>query len=236
VAAHPSRLLDLLIFAQQPSQQDRLFLAVLEGVNRAAADTYLLPLIACYQTAWSAGEELPLSLVHPADIAPDDPYSHASHLVWPRNVLLAGTLSDGAATLPLPPSLWASAILIEADAGPEAGGAGGSHRTSAAPCCWSEWRARALADTSAGLGVVREIASAGDVRISAPVARGFARTYTAARAWLPNEEKLLRMAAHCVLAPYAAATDQVTELAQALGACKVPFDPAYLNALQETLA
>lgn len=48
---HPSGLLDLLIYAGRPDQRNQLFLVVLDGVNRAAVDTYLQPLLACYRSS-----------------------------------------------------------------------------------------------------------------------------------------------------------------------------------------
>ncbi len=108
----PGGLIDALLHAQR---MEGLSLVVLEGVNRAAVDSYLAPLLACYADAWrEPGRVLPL--FHPAAVSPDDPYASAASIPWPPNVLLAGILSDGAATVPIAPSLWGSATLIHLDA------------------------------------------------------------------------------------------------------------------------
>lgn len=107
-----NRLVDLLIDANQPEHREQLYLVVLDGVNRAAADAYLLPLLACSTRSRLTRAARALALAHPAHLSPDDPYADVAQLVWPRNVLLAGTLVQGSATVPLPPELWADAALV----------------------------------------------------------------------------------------------------------------------------
>lgn len=119
----PGGLLDLLLRARGT---DDLYLVVLDGINRAAVDSYLTPLLACYANAWQREQGRALPLFHPSAVSADDPYASAAWLPWPPNVLLAGTLSDGAATVPIPPSFWTSATLIPLDVfGGEAGAAEG---------------------------------------------------------------------------------------------------------------
>jgi hypothetical protein len=46
----------------------------------------------------------------------DDPYADAAAVSWPSAVFLAATAVDGPTSLPLPPQLWADAVLIRCDA------------------------------------------------------------------------------------------------------------------------
>lgn len=110
-AIHPDKhgLLDLLLAAPQ---FEGLFLVILEGVNLAPAEAYLLPLLESYRGAGRLGQQRRISLAHPGMVRHDDRYSSAAQFAWPPNVLLAGTLALGAATLPLPADLWESAILF----------------------------------------------------------------------------------------------------------------------------
>jgi len=123
-------LLDLLRYAHG---RDELYLIILEGINRAAVDGYLAPILACYADTWCSGRGRTLPLLHPSAVSTDDPYASVPRLVWPPNVLLAGTLVDGAASVLLPPSFWTSATLIHMDIYGGAGeaGAGATQTVSA---------------------------------------------------------------------------------------------------------
>lgn len=105
-------LIDVLREAQT---SEDLYVVVLDGINRAAIDSYLTPLLACYISPWAAGSPRKLPLFHPANVAPEDPYATIPWLTWSSNVLLAATLADGPASLAPPGSLWGSAILIHLD-------------------------------------------------------------------------------------------------------------------------
>jgi hypothetical protein len=48
-------------------------------------------------------------------VEPGDPALLVSPLAWPRQVILAATLVEGAATLPLPSRLWDTALLLHLD-------------------------------------------------------------------------------------------------------------------------
>ncbi len=109
---HPSGLIDLLLQAQN---RDDLYLVVLDGLNRTAIDTYLTPILECYQDTWRNRRKRTLSLFHQKAIAADDPYASMAQLQWPPNVLLAGTLTEGVTTVTLPLSFWASAALLHLD-------------------------------------------------------------------------------------------------------------------------
>jgi hypothetical protein len=115
---HACGLLDVLLEARA---DDRLHLVVLDGVNRAAVESYLIPLLECHADAGtSRGRSYPLvgsnGCTADIDLPPD------GRLPWPPNVLLAGTLALGSTSLPLPRDLWGHATLHLCDAvdpGPE---------------------------------------------------------------------------------------------------------------------
>ena len=106
---HAGGLLDLLLRAEET---DDLFLVILDGLNRAAVESYLLPVLACYTRR--AGEHLrrELPVLHASTVPVGSGYEAAQRLRWPANVLLAGTLVDGSTVLPLPRSLWDDAALV----------------------------------------------------------------------------------------------------------------------------
>lgn len=100
----PGRLVDLLL----SFPPDDLALVVLDGIDRAPVDHYLLPIL----TAATDGRPLPLA--PEALLAPADPYREAAQLRWPRNVLLAGTLCGGETCVPPPAPFWAKVPQVDA--------------------------------------------------------------------------------------------------------------------------
>ena len=107
---HASGLVDLLLHSLKTEE---LHLVVLEGLNRAAIDAYLLPLLACYADAWRENGARTLSLFAPGAVTDDDPYAAAFCLRWSPNVLLAGIVNEGMVTLSMPKALWSYATLIQ---------------------------------------------------------------------------------------------------------------------------
>ena len=84
-------------------ERDEVCVVALDGLNRAAIESYLMPLLVCFGDCWREG-------------SPGFPVTRgAMPLCWPSNMLLCGTLCDGAATLPPPPSFWESATLLHLD-------------------------------------------------------------------------------------------------------------------------
>ncbi|GAB4423683.1 MAG: hypothetical protein OHK0015_01510 [Chloroflexi bacterium OHK40] len=234
---HPSGLLDLLLYAGQPEQREKLFLAVLDGVNRSAAEAYLLPILACYSAAWDKHRQRALHLFHPSALAPADPYAVTARLVWPRNVLLAGTLVEGGATVPLPPALWSHAILIstgEAPASTKLKGRVSPPLTSASSLKWASWRSLAMSDLESGLEALDEIKSDG-LRLPAPIAHAFARAYVSSSHWLKSSEAR-RLAVRGVLLPYALATGQIEALTEALELAEVRLSEADLDGVRQVIA
>lgn len=235
---HPSALLDLLIFASQPQHHDQLFLVVLDGMNRAAADAYLLPLMACYRTAWHEEDRQMLSIAHPSTFAPGDVYATAGQLTWPSNVLLAGTLSDGVARLPLPPSIWVDALFVELGATRNSALASldSTAKRSAVPLCqWSSWRRLTLSNIQEGLEALNQLNSDDGVRLPVSIARSFARAYTAGQRSLKAEDAL-RLAVRGSLAPYAITSQQSEMLAQVLEASGAGINEAELQTMQQVLS
>jgi len=205
---HPAGLLDVLLFAVQPEQQDNLFLVVLDGVNRAAVDAYLLPLLFCYSTAWNSWMQRALPIVHPTLLEPSNPYAAAASLSWPKNVLLSGTLVRGAATVPLATDMWAYACLIET---------GGSQNVSdecarAQPTAvtlrmWEQWRAFDPDKVRPVFDELHEVTKETGMYASGAVLHACAQLE--ARIQPHSKSKPWRFALHSILAPYALATDQI---------------------------
>lgn len=73
------------------------------------------------------------------------------------------------------------------------------------------------------------------VRLPAPVARAFARTFTAIRPHLSNDNKALQVVVRGLLAPYALATQQEETLRQVLEVAAIGVDNADLDALRQVL-
>lgn len=102
-------LLDLLLLAEETAD---LYVVVFDGINRAAVDAYLTPLLSCYADAWNKDKRRNLPLFSRNLVPADDPYAPAALLKWPSNILIAGILVEGVATVAPPPSFWDSCILL----------------------------------------------------------------------------------------------------------------------------
>lgn len=112
IIPHPGGLLDILAEARE---SDQLYLVVLEGLNRAPVESYLLPLLESFSDA-SLGRRARTIPLAPRDaLDPADPYHGHHRVMWEPNVLLAATPVFGTATLPLPEAIWDHAILIDTD-------------------------------------------------------------------------------------------------------------------------
>ncbi|MCS6839230.1 MAG: hypothetical protein RMJ55_07100 [Roseiflexaceae bacterium] len=235
---HPAGLLDLLLFAAQPEQCDKLFIVVLDGVNRAAVDAFLLPVLACYNAAWSDHVRRALPIIHPGLIDPSSPYAAAARLVWPKNALLAGTLVDGAATAPLSPDLWAYACVIETGRGR----IGQKNRTS--PQCsevtlsaWATWRSVDPETFQEAANALNELNDANaDTGFRAPAAVLEACARLEARMAACSGKQPREFAVRSVLAPYAFATGQSDAFAQAMETLGVEIGTDVHDSLKAILA
>ncbi len=219
--AHPAGLLDTVLFAQQPEQADTLFLIVLEGINRSTVETYLLPLLQCYATAQQPQAHRYLPLFHPSLLPQDHPYAPAARLVWPKNVLLAGTVVEGIATLPLPAELWSYACLINVDARIDLHTASSSAaRHSVTAHQWLTWHAEAMSRFGAALKDCRDLLdSEKDLRIPEMVLAAGARLFACCQT---NEAE--QLAVSSVFGPYAVATNQQQALHQIIDSYGLEVD------------
>lgn len=87
-----------------------LRMVVLDGVNRAPIESFLLPLLECASGAWNTTSGRPLP-VHSGP--PSGPSGGLPR--WPRNLLVAGILRDGTTSLPIPADTWATSALLHCD-------------------------------------------------------------------------------------------------------------------------
>jgi len=105
---HPAGLIDVVSAARQ---SEGFMLVVLDGANRGATESYLLPFVRA-----ALRRSAPLALFHPSAVAASDPYHTQARIDWPGNLMLAATLVEGPTTLPVAPDLWADSVLIQTDA------------------------------------------------------------------------------------------------------------------------
>lgn len=234
-APHPSGLLDLLLFADEPEQRDQLFLVVLDGINRSAADSYLQPLLACYRASRCSQEQRGLRIAHPSAFSAGDPYVAAAHLRWPSNVLLAGVLSDGTATLPLPSSLWADAFFVRLHApkSPKVSLRGPSSCTAISAYQWAAWRTGAESELADGQRTLQDIIEDQEIRLPTKLARSFALAYAIHHEWLGDEGQAASGAVRGTLLPYALATQQLEALRRGLEQRDIALEDAEIAALQQ---
>lgn len=104
---HPAGLIDIVRAARK---SDGLFLVMLDGINRGATESFLLPLMRTAVRHSGA-----IALFHPSAVEPGDPYRMERRIEWPRHLLLAATLVEGPTTLPVAPDVWNDSVLIQMD-------------------------------------------------------------------------------------------------------------------------
>jgi hypothetical protein len=88
---------------------DVLRMVVLEGVNRAPLEAYLLPILDCYADAWRGHQGKSLMWKETGEL------QAIRSVRWPKNLLLAGTLVEGPTTLGIPDATWSHATLVLTD-------------------------------------------------------------------------------------------------------------------------
>lgn len=219
---HPSGLLDLLLRART---DDRLHLVVLDGVNRAPVDSYLIPLLACRAgTQGGRDRSYPLLGVSGFDSTLSVPED--GRITWPPNVLLAGTLSLGSSGLPLARETWHHATLLLCDAvepGPElevfasthpdARGAGGTSEPAwvVSLPTWTEWRTSCVSrDLTPCTQVLAKIAKDSPLpRYARDLALRF---FSAAKGQGDDALAIGDTLAHCILPVLAGQPDELTAL------------------------
>ena len=104
---HAAGLIDIVRAARKSTG---CYLVVLDGINRGATESYLLPLLAA-----ALGRRGAISLFHPSAVERGDPYFSEARMEWPKTLLLAATVIEGPTTLPVAPDIWADGVLIQTD-------------------------------------------------------------------------------------------------------------------------
>lgn len=105
-------LLDLLLDA--PASHE-MHLVVLDGVNRAPVESYLMPIIDCYASKDESCARRMLPVHGLARTWADQRASRPRRVSWPPNVLIAGTLVSGVSTLSLSGEYWRRSAYIDSE-------------------------------------------------------------------------------------------------------------------------
>jgi hypothetical protein len=98
----------LLEFLSLASAREDLHVVVLDGINLAPIEVYLLPVLDLYRDVRFGGQSRRLRF--------ETSHGRPVDLRWPRNVLLAGIFREGLAALPIPPSAWSSVVFLDPEA------------------------------------------------------------------------------------------------------------------------
>lgn len=106
-----SGLLDVIADA---IDHDQLHLVVLDGFNRAPAESYLLPILQSAAATRAGDDTRALPLANPGALAEDDQYRRFARLGWPPNVLIACIPVDGPATLPVAEAVLSHCAVVRA--------------------------------------------------------------------------------------------------------------------------
>lgn len=109
---HASGLLRLLDSAEN---SDDVHLVVLEGLNRAAVDSYLFPLLQTMKECRQPVRPMAVPLMAAGTLDEEDPFAAVTTVRWQSNVLLAGVPTRGPASIGVSSELWRYAMLIDAD-------------------------------------------------------------------------------------------------------------------------
>lgn len=188
----PNGLLDLLLCAQK---SEKLFIVVLDGINRAPIDAYLSPLLALFADAWQEPDRRrALPLMHPAMLEQNG-WEEASHLTWPPNVLLAAIWAEGAVSMPTPASFWNEAALIQVSPGTanniSARREANAFSSSAPFSVWRGWREQNQSAASAASSEVHKLSgllSEDSYLLSRQRYSACSEMVAATRTWLQSEE------------------------------------------------
>lgn len=234
---HSCGLLDLLLFAKQPDQKDRLFFVVMDGINRSAVDSYLIPLLALYQAEHTSNTQRALRLAHPQMFGLDSPYAKAAELSWPSNVLMIGIVSEGPATLPLSISLWNYAQFIYAK---ENQGTPDKHDSSDLYSAvhfaqWQAWSVEEGKGWEKGKKFLQEITEFEGLMVPHKLALQFQRLFSQYYSLHQSESKACLFAVKSLLLPYALATEQADKLQEALQNIDITINSDEINSIQQVI-
>jgi hypothetical protein len=220
-AARPGGLADVM---REASKLPGLVMVILDGLNHSAVDAYLSPVVACYAGAQKGEAARHLAIVHPSQLADDDPYASLATLAWPPNILLAGVLAKDVTTIPPSPEFWLHSplICVEADMAETDKGTG----KALAPIpsasgwmefnLWQELRRSLPQKENPELQKSWSTLADGELRLPLALRDGFRSYYEAMVNW-PTEPKVaLLKAMENAVVPYfvaKAATEKFLELA-----------------------
>jgi hypothetical protein len=211
-------LIDLLIHA---TTTDNLFLVILDGINRAAVDAYLTPILSCYSDAWHGEQRRALPVFHPKAVTAGDPYSSVAWLQWPSNVLLAGVLTEGVAVVSPPQAFWGSTVLLHLGQFDKENKRDVENRTSlpadvsiVSTSTWSQWRESVFSTDITARPKLKEffeISSEANLRLRQECQSLCARLYASAQTWTNEDRALEDTIIHCIV-PQVVASNQETIL------------------------
>lgn len=207
-------LIDLLMHA---NTKDDLYLVILDGINRAAVDAYLNPIISCYTEAWQGEMRRALPLFHPKALSSNDPYSSAAWLKWPPNVLLAGVLTEGVAIIPPSPAFWGSTVLLHLGMFGKEYGESQENQTNitadttlVSRGTWRQWRQIVSPPDSGVRPQLKEFferSVEANLHLRPESIAMCARIYASAQTWTNEDRALEDAVIHCIV-PQAVTTNQ----------------------------
>ncbi len=204
---HAAGLLDLLTVASTLAAREQLFVVVLEGVNRAPVESYLLPLLACVRDSRRS-----IALAHPTQLPASSPYP--ARISWPRNVLLIGTVSEGRMSLPLVQEMWAHAALLIPERtksdDTQANALTEVTRTEVSADIWTRWRG-AVSDGAKSTQVPQS-----SFALPTTVARHYRSAAAAAQLFF-DEPSSVHLATEAILVPFASSEGRLHELLESHG-------------------
>ncbi len=206
-----SGLADLLIEASKTP--NKLYLVVLDGINRAPMDAYLSPIIGCYTDFLKGNSARALPILHPSMANSDDPYCCLVQFPWPANVLLSGIWTDGV-TIQASRSFWSSALFINLDgyayeAGDDGGAKSGKDGISDIdPALWKHWREEDSGTSISSLSQLLETLPQETVNLRATERELCERFYQSVRSWTGDESQALIQVVKCCLGPQLVESDE----------------------------
>jgi hypothetical protein len=205
---HPGGLLDLLLHARD---SDELYVVALDGINRAPIDAYLSPILSLYSEIGLEEQQRRILPLLPVEaLNKQNPYSAATRLTWPPNVLLSSIWSEGAVGVPPPSAFWDGAALIQIgqlltiDKTSSHRKLSDSTPSAVSPTHWLEWQdvnqEREASPTQMLQKLIVEMVNDG-FSLSKKRASMCAEFYEEVKKWGQSDAEALQDTALCCLAP-----------------------------------
>jgi hypothetical protein len=211
---HAAGLLELLEWSAETGKP---YLVVIDGLNLAPVDSYLMPLLHCYLDAQNGttGRRLPFD-----HCAADGSFRRS--VSWPAHVHIAGVLSDAACSVRMSPSIWECAAYLHLDDLPRETIVGGDQNgdpacASVSPEQWLSWKRDAISSVTPNLQEMFAEAQNASLRIPYGMVRSGARTFGAHRLWSSNPKGAWRTVVENRLLPYCVASGQANEFSKQFG-------------------